>query len=251
MSDYNSSLPVRTEADADERLQSKIVDFIDPTKGAEVDSDKNLHVEMHGNDSAGVDKVVKLSESGNIALDGDYDLSNNSNPSSSAVIAHDRGASVDETSQNKRPTALAGDNNKVALDVAISDSNGNSFTESNPLFVAQVNSPGLEICEYHSIADVASGASVTQTYTVAGTALELSQVEASASGKMKIEIKVGATGAEVTKAVLFNSTANPNMSFQLKDVITVAVGDNVLVVKTNKDNQPQDLYSSVIGKLRA
>jgi hypothetical protein len=251
MSDYNSSLPVRTEADADERLQSKIVDFIDPSKGAEVDSDKNLHVEMHGNDSAGVDKVVKLSESGNIALDGAYDLSNNSNPSSTAVVAHDRGASVDETSQNKRPTAIAGDNNKVALDVSISDSNGNSFTESNPLYVAQVNSPGQEVCSFHVGVDVAAGASVTQTYTVAGTDLDLSQVEASGSGKMKIEIKTGVAGSETTKAVLYNSTANPNMSLQLKDVITVLVGQNVLVIKTNRDNQPHDLNSSVIGKLKA
>lgn len=53
MADYNSSLPVRSEADIDERLQSKIVDFTDPTKGMEVDADNDAHVKAKLRDDAG------------------------------------------------------------------------------------------------------------------------------------------------------------------------------------------------------
>jgi len=249
MSDYNSSLPVRTEGDLQEKLQSKIVDFIDPTKGAEVDSDKNLHVELHGNDPYGVDQVLITSERGNLALDGIFDGVSNSNPSSAGIVASERTATPGQDKLTQRPTAKPGDNDKVALDVSISDSNGNSFTESNPLFVANVNAPGVEVCDFHQGAAIAAGATTTHTYSVTGNDFELSQVEASASGKMRIEVKVGPVGSEVTKYVGFNSTANPNISFKLKDVITE--GDQVIVIKKNLDNQAQDLYSSILGKIRA
>lgn len=251
MADYNSALPIRTEGDLQEKLQSKIVDFVDPTKGAQVDGDKNLHVEIHGNDAAGVDRVVKLSESGNVQLDGKHDGAGNSNPSSVGLIAHDRSAAPGAGTQNKRPTAVLGDNNKTAIDVALSDSNGNSFSESNPLYVASVNPPGTEIANFAVSAAVAVGASANHTLTVAGTALELSQLEVAASGKCKVEVKIGAAGFETTRFVLFNSVANPNISLKLKDVITVPVGENVVVVRTNKDNAAQDIYSTIIGKHRA
>lgn len=247
MSDYNSALPIRTEGDLQEKVQSKIVDFVDPSLGMQVDSDKNAHVEMHGNDAAGTDRVVKLSENGNIALDGDYDASTNTNPSSAGIIASDRSAAPGPTTLNKRPSAIVGDNDKTALDVAISDSNGNSISETNPLWVVQTESPGTEICDYSSAAAVAAGGTSNHTYAVTVTDLELWQIEASASGKCKIEIKVGVAASEVTKAVLFNSTANPNMSLKLEKPIKVAAGEQVLIIRTNKDNQPQDLYSSVIG----
>jgi hypothetical protein len=53
MADINSSLPVKTEADVDERLQSKIVDFTTPTQGMEVDSDGDAHVKAKLRDDAG------------------------------------------------------------------------------------------------------------------------------------------------------------------------------------------------------
>ena len=58
MSDYDSSLPVRSESDVDERLQSKIVDSQDPTKQMEVDQDSDdgifkARVKSHLNDHTG------------------------------------------------------------------------------------------------------------------------------------------------------------------------------------------------------
>lgn len=53
MSDINSSMPVKTEADIDERLQSKIVDYTVPTQGMTVDADGDAHVKAKLRDDAG------------------------------------------------------------------------------------------------------------------------------------------------------------------------------------------------------
>ena len=41
MSDNKRGLPVRTQEDPDLKLQTKLVDFVDPSLGMEIDSDKN------------------------------------------------------------------------------------------------------------------------------------------------------------------------------------------------------------------
>lgn len=53
MSDIDSSLPIKTESDVDEKVQSKIVDFTTPTQGMEVDTDNDAHVKAKLRDDAG------------------------------------------------------------------------------------------------------------------------------------------------------------------------------------------------------
>ena len=60
---------------------------------------------------------------------------------------------------------------------------------------------------------------------------------------MKIEVKVNA----ITKFVQFNSTSNTNMSIHLSQEPLATVGQTVTIVRTNKDNQSQDLYSTILG----
>lgn len=48
-----TGLPVRSYQDADERLQSKIVDFNNPANGATVDADQDLHVKAKIRDNNG------------------------------------------------------------------------------------------------------------------------------------------------------------------------------------------------------
>ena len=110
---------------------------------------------------------------------------------------------------------------------------------------------GDEINNFLLSAAVAAGASANHDYTVtAGKTLLLKQVWASASGKMKIEVQIE-TGAGTnvfnTRFVGFNSTANPNIEIPVKSVISVAAGVRVRVIRTNKDNQAQDLYSTISG----
>lgn len=252
MADYTSALPVRTEGDLQEKLQNKIVDFVDPTLGAQVDADKNLHVELHGNDPAGTDRVVRLSESGNISEDGFYNVTTNSNPSSGGLIAHVRNAALTIVHQIKRLTAITSsvDTNVTALDVAIRDEQGNPFTAANPLPVTLVDSEGVEINDYKTTAAVAKNASVSHAYTVtAAKILKGAQVWVAASGKIKAEVQVEtgvATGIFTNVFVGFNSTANTNINWDIKEQITVLAGVKFQVKITNLD-AAQDVYSTVCG----
>jgi hypothetical protein len=71
----------------------------------------------------------------------------------------------------------------------------------------------------------------------------LEQVFASASAKLKIEVKVNG----VTKFVGFNSTATSNIECSIKQPILATTGQTVTITRTNLDNQAQDLYSTIIG----
>lgn len=250
MADYDSSLPIRSEADgADERVHVKIVDGATPSQMATVDSDLNVHVEAHGNDPAGVDRILRTSEQGHAAINGVYDVASNTDPSQVGLVAHTRAATPGDSDQTKRLTAIT-NSTVCALDVAIRDEAGAAFSASNPLPVTSVDSEGTEVND-HSSATVAASGSTNHDYTVTAlTTLKLSQVHASASGKMKVVVSVEtgvASGSFTTRFVGFNSTANPNVHIPVNENITVAAGVRVRVAKTNLDNQSQDLYSTISG----
>lgn len=107
--------------------------------------------------------------------------------------------------------------------------------------------PGTEVNDYKDDSAIAASASANHDYTT-GAASKLYQVLASASGKMRIEIQVetaAASGTFVTKAVAFNSTANPNINITFQKYIPVASGAKVRIVKNNRDGTAQDLYSTI------
>lgn len=252
MSDYNSGLPVRSEADGvDEKVIVKITDGqMGGTNQMTVDSDQNAHVEIHGNDPAGVDRVVRTSELGALTPDGVYDSSDNSKPGNTGLIASTRATTPSDTTQTQRLTSVT-NGTKRLLDVSIHDENGAPFSASNPLPVTSVDSEGVEVNDFQTDAAVAAAASANHDYTVtAATILKLSQIWASASGKMKVEIQIETgPGDDVfdTVYVGFNSTANPNLEFPIRENITVAAGVKVRIIRTNLDKQPQDLYSTISG----
>lgn len=252
MADYNSGLPVRSEADGtDERLHVKVVDGITPSRRMTVDSDLNAHVEMHGNDPAGTDRVVRTSEQGALTPDGVYNASTNTKPGNSGMIAHTRSATPGDATQNKRVTSVTGSGNREALDVAITDENGAPFTESNPLPVTFVDSEGTEINNYNTTSSLAALGSSNHDYTVtAAKTLKLSQIWAAGSGKIKIEVRIetaAASGTFNTIFVGFNSTSAPNVKVPVNENVTVAAGVRVRVIRTNRDLQPQDVYSTISG----
>jgi len=254
--DYNSGLPVRTEADGtDERLHAKLVDYDDPSLGMQIDSDKNAHVEMHGNDEANVDRVIATNEKGNIALDGDYDVANNTNPSSAGLIAHDRDATHDRTKLNQRVTATPGEGDTVNLDVSLHDENGQNYDANNPLPVTFEESEGDEKHEFTETEDVIKNTSTVHSYSVAdGRTLILYRTLCSGSGKIKALLEIGdgaASEAFTTKAVTFNSTSSPQADIDFGRVGLKVVGTadttTLRITLTNRDNQPQDIHSTFVG----
>jgi hypothetical protein len=161
-------------------------------------------------------------------------------------------ANIKDGSGNALTSSAAGSTRP--LDMALRDAAGLLVgTATNPLSVAiSADIVGTEVGAYNTAAAIAAAATSNHVYTVtAGKTLLLKQIEATASGKAKIEVQVEtgvATGVYTTKFVQFNSTANPNMSIHLESPISVAAGVRVQIIRTNKDQQAQDLYSTLLGQ---
>lgn len=143
----------------------------------------------------------------------------------------------------------AGSNNIGVVNAHISDATGTAFSGSNPLPVTISGATtGDEVLDFKQASAVAANATDTHTYTItAGKTLTLQHIQATGSGKIKVEIKLGTIGAEALKVVLFNSTSNPNVDYvfaapqQLDDTM------DVVVIVHNLDKQSQDVYSTIEG----
>lgn len=111
------------------------------------------------------------------------------------------------------------------------------------------SSPGTPINAYNTAAALAAAATSNHDYT-ATASFSLCKVWGAASGKLKIEVQIEtgvATGVFNTRWVGFNSTANPVIDLSIPNPPIVAVGVRVRVIRTNTDNQSQDVYSTISG----
>jgi len=256
MADQNTGLPIRSESDGtDERVLVKIQDAADPggvDKTVEV-SEKLVHTRTHGEDPSGTKVQLKLSELGNANGDGDYDVTNNTKPSSVGVIAHDENATPTDVHQNKRVTASR-TGTKTGMHVALLDEDSVPYSDTNPVPVSISENEGAEIHDFDAAAAVVKDATSDHDYTVAtGVTVLLYGYRASGSGKIKVELQIGdgaASEAFVSKDVSFNSTATPNISGDFFRVPIKVVGTanttTIKLIRTNRDNQAQDLYSTFI-----
>jgi len=136
------------------------------------------------------------------------------------------------------------------LKTNIFDSTGTAFSPSNPLSVSIVGAiaGATEILDFKQASAIAAAASDTHSYAVTATkTLSLQKVVASSSGKIKVGISLGTTGAEVLKIVLFNSTSNPNVEYAFGSPSALNDTESVKVVITNLDKAAMDLYSTIEG----
>lgn len=255
MADYNSSLPVRSEADGtDERLHVKIVDGVASTavNRVQVDADHNIHAEIHGNKPDGSDAVVRLSELGAVNPDGIYSGTDNTKPASVGVIGAVRGATPGDADQTQRVTVKTGtvDTTVHAMDVSLHDASGNAFSASNPLPVT-TGVAGTPVHNYDTSSAVAAGSPDNHDYPVATGTFRLSKILVSGSGKLKAELQTTLDGTLYTTiAVQFNSTANPNIVIDFNGIYEELVGSAtsaVRIIRTNLDKQAQDVYSTIVG----
>jgi len=206
-----------------------------------------LHIRSHGKDSDGTDKEMLLSQEGHSLSNGEYDVSNNKRPSSQGLIVSDRSASPNEQTMSKRPSAVSGEGDSVCLDVSLHDESGQNYTELNPLPVVQIETVGDSVDLFNESTAVAKNASANHDYTTVSQFKNL-EVECSGSGYARFELQVEtgpATGVLNTIMVKFNSTAQPNLKLNYSKL--VATGLIIRVVKTNLDNQSQNLYTQITG----
>jgi len=315
MSDFNSSLPIRTENDGD--VVIKVADATNPAQQLKVEADGSINVnaEISASDLDIRDLVFatdKVDVSGSeISLDAatlaalenvtvsatdldirdlafatdKVDVSGSEVSLDAATLAALENVTVSATDLDIRDLAFATDKvdvsgSEVSLDAAtlaalenvvvsatdldirdlthLQDSikigDGTEFLEINTdgsINVVVQEDVGTEIVDYDTAAAVAGGASSNHDQVFA-SASKLYQIWASASGKMKIEVRIetgSATNVFNTIAVGFNSTSDTNIDLTLAKYAAIPAGARVRVIRTNRDNQAQDVYSTIIGIL--
>jgi hypothetical protein len=138
---------------------------------------------------------------------------------------------------------------RVAANLAIGGAN---VSATNPVPVSFSAAPlGTAVNDYKDATAIAAAASDNHDYAI--TSLKTFQgkmIWASASGLMKIEVQISADGVTFTsKWVGFNSTANPNISINLDEMVFLesGVGSKIRVICTNLDKKAMDLYSTISG----
>lgn len=262
MSDFASSLPVRTEQDGD--VVIKVADSTVPSQHLTVNADGSVNITDNGGsltvDATNLDirdltfATDKVDVSGStVALDAPTlaaleSITVQNGSGAAAVNIQDGGNSitVDATDLDIRNLSATQDN------VAISDGTDTlAINTDGSINVVVQEDVGTEIVDYNTASAIAAGASSDHDLVFA-SASKLFQVLASASGKLKIEVQIetgSATNIFNTKVVAFNSTANPNIEITLAKYAAIPAGARVKVIRTNKDNQAMDVYSTIVGIL--
>jgi len=212
MADYDSSLPVRTEADGD--VVSKLVGLT-TANVAEVNTANEQLV--HDTDAlAELQTIVTAVTTGPI--------------------------NVAATNLDIRDLTHVSDSVKIG--------DGTDFLEVNGDGSINVNvvSAALSATEKHIYNTVVAGIPNTPndvaTYTVtAAKTFILKQWMAAGSGKFKASLSVNAVIVDTQ----FNSTATPNVERTIASPIEVPAGQIIKVIVTNKDMANQDLYAFING----
>jgi len=113
--------------------------------------------------------------------------------------------------------------------------------------VVVAGSTGTKVHDY-ATATPGAGASANNDYTVVGTTFELSSVQWSGSGKMKVEIQTGPTASLATVAVGFTEKDTSNEIVFSPVVIVPVTGTGIVrVIMTNRQGTGVDVNSTIMG----
>lgn len=264
MADYDSSLPIRTEAAGD--VDVFVSDATTPTQKLKVNADGSVDVnasatDLDIRDLAFATDSVDVSGSTVTVQDGGGSITVDGTVAATQSGTWDIGTVTAVTSITNDVNIADGGNSitvdAVQLDIDdldagtdsvaahLFDESGVAFSVTNPLpVVFSPDAEGDEIVNYTTSASVAKDASVNHDYTVTATkTLLIEQVWASASGKIKVQVLVN--GA--VKYVGFNSTANPNVEIPMRKLLKGLTAQVVRITITNLDNGTQDVYSTLSG----
>jgi len=109
-------------------------------------------------------------------------------------------------------------------------------TDSNGYLNVNTDSPsGANTITYGSVTAVKD--TPVTVVSQAGASIATG-IQASGSGLMKVEVKYGVTSSETTTIVLYNSTANPNVSYDFPKGFDIASGSTMLISVTNLERRP-------------
>ena len=163
---------------------------------------------------------------------------------------------ADATTDGNRLSITASGSAKVDIAeqsltaVAVSKDNS-ANAETNPIFVQVVSSAlsGNEIHDEDEGVDIAQDTEDNHDYTVAGTTFLLKSVLFAASGGMKVEVETGPLASLVRKGVAFipRHGGFGQIVFDPPVEVPATGTGTVRVTRTNRQNQSQSLYSTIIG----
>lgn len=253
MADYNSSLPIRTESAGD--VAVKVSDATLPSQQLKVNANGSVDVNVLNN----------------ITLTGEVEIKNDTGnpvPISAASLPLPSGAATSalQTTGNsslssidtKLPSGLTVTTGRLLVDgsgvtqpisaASLPLPSGASTSALQTTGNASLSSIDSKltikngIADYNTSASLAGGGTSNHTYTAVSN-FYFTGAEASGSGKMKIEVRVNGT----TRFVQFNSTSSPNMSVKAPEPLLITSGQTIQIIRTNRDNQPQDVYSTILG----
>jgi len=161
MADMDSSLPVKSEVDVDERLQSKLVDYLVPTQGMEIDTDKDAHVKAKlrddNGDAFGTEVNPVYTVVGDDPADEVFDYQTTASLAKNATTSHDYTVSAGKTLKGIQLVASASGEFKVS----VMRETGVAAGTYDTVFVAfvQASSPLVDVT-IQRILQVAAGVNV-------------------------------------------------------------------------------------------
>lgn len=104
-----------------------------------------------------------------------------------------------------------------------------------------------EIHDYDLASAVAGSGTSNHDYTVVGSTVIITGIYIAASGDAKFEIQKDDGGGLTTIAVAF-TTGKQGDSKLVEFPTPLEATTSIRIIKTNRENQAQDLYSTIIGR---
>lgn len=233
---FNTILPtlttgqqVATQLDSSGRL------IISPLTSSSVVTVSNLPTTVDTNyGTVGASTLRTAAQLGNAT--GAADFNAGATGAQTLRVAANQGAP--NTAANAWPTALT-----LA---------GTLVSSTTPLPVTITSAVvGTSVNNYNTAAAIAAGSSSNHIYTITtGKTFSGKKIWASASGKLKIEVRISPDGSTYsTIFVGFNSTANPNITIDMDELVFLesGTGSTIEIIRTNLDLLAFDIYSTISG----
>lgn len=169
-------------------------------------------------------------------------------------LADSADVTINPAKEDGNLATIAGDT--TSIDSKLNTLGQKSSATSVPVVIANdqssipftIDEGNTDDVSYDTQAALDSAASDTHSFTPAAD-LRVKKIQASASGQLKIEVKWGTTGGEVTKHVSFTSKGHLDFQLDFPDGIFLTSADTIQVIRTNADNQAMDVYSSIVYQL--
>lgn len=219
------------------------------------DANGRLYVQIHdGGNSITVDAVDldirNLTQATDSVAIGDGTDTIAINADGSVNVTDNGGSlTVDAVNLDIRDLVFATDKVDVSGSAVQVSANGSANSQTNPIFVQLVtNVQTGEFHDYNTASAVAADATSNHSYTVTSTA-KLKKITVAASGACKFEIQVGPVASLVTKRVGFIPHQGGCVEYTFDPAIEVpnTSTGTIRIIRTNRENQAQDLYSSIEG----